>query len=83
MLPRGLKLLLVEMDVRDFDCDVLGQYLTDQGFHKEVVARFVDNRISGDLLMELVEDDLKAMFPVVGDRMRVGKLLDSIRKVLY
>ena len=80
MLPHGLKLLLVEMDVRDFDCDVLGQYLTDQGFHEEVVTRFEDNRICGDLVEE---DDLKEMFPVVGDRMRVRKLWDSIRKVLY
>ena len=67
--------------MRDFDCDALGQYLTDQGFHEEVVAKFVDNRISGDLLIELEEDDLKEMFPVVGDKMRVRKLLDDIRKV--
>jgi len=43
--------------------------------HEDVVAIFVGNRISGELFMEIIEEDLKEMFHIIGDRMSVQKLL--------
>jgi len=42
-----------EMAVEDLNCDDLGQYLTDNGCHEEVVVAIISNRINGKLLLEL------------------------------
>lgn len=69
------------MALEDLNCDDLGQYLTDNGCHEEVVSTIISNRINGELLLELQEEDLKEMFPVLGDRMTIRKILDRIRQV--
>jgi len=67
--------------VKDLDSTDLGQYLTEQGLHEDAVATIVDNRISGELFMDLTGEDLKDMFPIVGDRMSVHKILQNIQQV--
>lgn len=67
--------------MKDLDSTDLGQYLTEQGLHEDAVATIVDNRISGELFMDLTGEDLKDMFPIVGDRMSVHKILQNIQQV--
>lgn len=67
--------------MKDLDSADLGQYLTEQGLHEDAVATIVDNRISGELFMDLTGENLKDMFPIVGDRMSVHKILQNIQQV--
>lgn len=66
-----------EMEVDEF-CDYLMQ---DKGVHSEVVISFNRNRISGATFLELSEDDLRDLVPVIGDRVNVRKLLVEAREV--
>jgi len=80
VLPRVSKLLVkVEMAVEDLTCADLGEYLMHCGCHEDIVATIISNRITGELLMELREEDLKELFPAVGDRMTIRKILSNIR----
>jgi len=77
---RGLKLSKV-MEFEGLSCNDLGEYLTAQGIHEDVVAVFNANRICGEAFMEFQENDLREMLPVIGDRVRIRKLLDSLKQV--
>lgn len=79
-LARGLKVSKV-MEFNDLSCHDLGEYLKDRGIHEDVIAVFNANRICGEAFMELREDDLREMLPVIGDRVRIRKLLDSLQQV--
>lgn len=66
-----------EMGIDEF-CDYL---LEEKGFHSDVVTCFSRNRIAGATFLELSEDDLKDLVPVVGDRVDVRKLLVEAKEV--
>ena len=63
------------MGVDDF-CDYL-----EKGFHSDIVMSFHRNRMSGATFLELSEDDLKDLVPVIGDRVTVRRLLVELREV--
>lgn len=69
------------MEIQDLSCQDLGEYLIDQEIHQEVVTIFHDNRICAESFLEMNEDDLKEMLPVIGDRILVRKLLINLQKV--
>ena len=66
-----------EMGVDEF-CDYL---LEQKGFHSDVVTNFNRNRISGATFLDLNDEDLKDLVPVIGDRVNVRKLLVESREV--
>ena len=68
---------LQKMGVNEF-CNYL---LAERGVHSDVVSCFSDNRISGATFLELSEDDLKDLLPVIGDRVNVRGLLAEAREV--
>ena len=73
---------VVQMDVVEgLDCVEFSEFLVKEGFHEDVVSAFSSNRICGLTFVQLTEDDLKEMLPVIGDRVRIRKLLSEIRKV--
>ena len=66
-----------EMGVDEF-CDYLWE---QKGFHSDIVTSFNRNRISGATFLDLNDEDLKDLVPVVGDRVNVRKLLIELREV--
>lgn len=65
-----------QLSIEDF-----AEYLLDRGFDLSVVNSFEENRISGDAFLQLTDDDLKELVPLIGVRVNVRKLLQSARQV--
>ena len=70
-------------NVRDLTCSEFSEYLTREGVHEEVIETFLRNRICGKTFCDLNEEDLKELLPVVGDRVRIRRLLKEVRVKLY
>ena len=77
------ELVIEVMEFKDLSCHDLGEYLMAQGIHENVVAVFNDNRICGKIFMELGEDELREMLPIIGDRLRIRKLLKQVKLHAY
>lgn len=72
---------MVAMDtgkIEELDSAEFGDYLLEEGFHEDIVSAFTKNRIRGEDFLEMTEEDLKELLPVVGDRIHVRKLLKSM-----
>ena len=67
---------ICSMDIIEF-CT----YLEDKNFDEDIVHRFSKNKICGSTFLNLTEDDLKDLLPVIGERVRVRKLLKEARQV--
>ena len=63
------------------DFQEFGEYLLQNGVHEDVVATVVNNRICCETFLDLSESDLKELAPTVGDRIRLRKILEEVRKV--
>lgn len=59
--------------------DDLCDYLNSKGLDPEAVDTVKQNRLSGATFLELSKEHLKELFPVVGDRIAVSKLLESLK----
>lgn len=57
----------------------LCDYLDGKGLDPEAVDTVRQNRLSGATFLELSKEHLKELFPVVGDRIAVSKLLESLK----
>ena len=68
------------MNRRDEFCDYL---LEQKGFRSDIVTSFNRNQISGATFLDLNDEDLKDLVPVVGDRVDVCKLLVESREVVF
>ena len=67
--------------VETMTCEQLNDYLICQGIHSDVTTILTDNRIGdGELFVAMCDDDLKEIVPVLGDRMRLGKILNRMEK---
>ena len=62
------------------NCDEFSEFLEAQGAHEDIVASFSTNRISGEAFLNLSEDDLKELLPVIGDRVYIRGLLRNARE---
>ena len=61
--------------------DEFAERLVEEGIEDEVVKTFEENRISGAVFLQLQEDDLKELVPVIGDRVKVRQLLREATQV--
>lgn len=59
--------------------DELCDYLKCKDLDPEAVETVKQNRLSGATFLELSKEHLKELFPVVGDRIAVSKLLESLK----
>lgn len=66
-----------EMDVEEF-CEFL---VVERALHPDLKATFSENRVSGAVFLDLTEEDLKELVPVLGDRTKVRKLLQETKEV--
>ncbi len=55
----------------------LSNYLADQGQHQDVLTAVEVNRLTGADFLELTSSHLKELFPVLGARMSVQRLISS------
>ena len=72
---------MMELSV-EWDSDDFAAFLTSEGLHDDVVTKIIDNRVTSALFIELSEDDLKELAPVIGDRMALRKVLERAKKVI-
>ena len=56
----------------------LHDVLVKEGFHEDVVSAFAANRICGQTFIEMTDEDIQELLPVVGDRIQVRKLLKGV-----
>ena len=69
-------------DVEKYDCQQLSDYLLSSGIREEVTEAFQANLINGEAFLELSEEDLKELLPVIGDRILIRKLLKKLHEVI-
>ena len=65
-------------NIASFSVEELCSYLADQGLDSDVMSILRDSKITGLDFLELSKDLLKELFPVVGVRMSVSRLLSSL-----
>ena len=70
------------MAITSMECEEFSDYLLAKGLHEDVVSKIVGNRIDGQLFISLSEDEVKELAPVIGDRIRLRKILDEERTVI-
>ena len=68
-------------EIEKFNCADFSEFLISEGFHEDVVSAFSSNRICGQTFLQLNEGDLQELLPVIGDRVRIRKLLNEIHQV--
>lgn len=68
-------------DVAKYDCQQLSDYLLSSGIREEATGAFQANMINGDAFFSLLEDELKELLPVIGDRILIRNLLKKLREV--
>ena len=68
-------------EVEGLSCAGFSEFLVREGFHNDIVSAFSSNRVCGQTFVQLTEDDLKELLPVIGDRVRIRKLLKEINQV--
>jgi len=66
-------------EVGSLSYEALGEFLLSKGIDSSVATKILDNRIDGELFVELEEIDLTEIAPVLGDRMRLRKILNTVR----
>ena len=64
-----------------WNCEEFAEYLHKRGVHDDLIQAIVNNRIDSGLFLNLTEDDLKDLAPVIGDRVCLRKILEEARKV--
>ena len=63
--------------------DEFADYLEEEGIGEEVVKSFKENKICSATFLELQNDELKELVPVVGSRVKVRKLLENVTQVRH
>ena len=63
--------------LRDLNEEEFGRFLVSKGFPEEVVSTFKMQSVDGESFLDLTEDDLKELVPVIGFRSKLRRLRDS------
>ena len=67
--------------IERMNCDDLVNFLETENVHEDVSA-FIKNRICGRVFLNLYNDKLKELIPVIGDRVCVRGIIEKICKVI-
>lgn len=65
-------------NIGELNCVDFSDFLVKEGFHEDVVSAFTANRICGQTFIEMTDEDIKELLPVIGDRIRIRKLLKGV-----
>lgn len=71
----------MESNVSQLTVDELKDFLLQKGIDEEVVCDFQRNRVSGQSFVELTEEDLKELVPLVGVRTTIRRILQECQRV--
>jgi len=71
----------MESSIMSMDCIEFCVFLEEKGFHEDVVRSFSSNRICGATFVNLNDNDLKELLPIIGDRVSVRRLLEEVKMV--
>ena len=71
-----------EGDVKKYGCQCLSDYLLFRGIQEEVMEAFQANLINGEAFLDLSQEDLKELLPVIRDRILIRKLLKKLHEVI-
>ena len=66
-------------DISIMSKEELASYLEQEGLDSDVIETLRSNKISGSSFLELSLEDLKELFPIVGDRIAVKKLQEKFK----
>ena len=69
---------MAEKDLPGFDAAELGDFLLEEGVSTDVVSNFEKNLITGKAFLELTEDDLKELVPIIGLRTQIRGILKNV-----
>lgn len=75
----GMAMAVTKDQVHSFSGDELCEYLESQNVDPDIIETVKKNKISGASFLQLTEDHLKEMFPVIGERMCVSQLLQTLK----
>jgi len=64
-----------------WDFESFADYLCRKGVRKDLVKATISNRVSSELFLSLMEEDLREPAPVIGDRVCLRNILEEVRKV--
>ena len=67
--------------IEGMNCEDLANFLETENVHEDVTSEFIKNRICGQAFLNLSNDDLKELIPVIGDRVCVRGVLEKASKV--
>ena len=59
------------------DVEAVADLLAGKGVSLEVIENFRINKISGDALLKLSEDDIKELVPLIGERVEVRAIIEN------
>ena len=65
--------------ISDFTCDQLCDFLVERHVNYDVIFTVRENFLVGRDFIDLTEDHLKELFPAVGSRMAVSRLVKSLQ----
>lgn len=68
--------------IETMNCDDLVNFLEKENVHEDVISAFIKNRICGQVFLNLSNDELKELIPVIGDRVCVRGIIEKICKVV-
>lgn len=70
--------MAMEVSVVRYSVEELSEFLLFKELDDDIVDTLSKNKIGGKEFMALTDDLLREMFPIVGERVKVRKLIDEI-----
>ena len=67
--------------IKDMDEYEFSEFVQQEGYHENISTTIEHNRISGATFLMLTLEELKELFPVIGDRVPMKKLLNDAKGV--
>ncbi len=74
-------LMACECSLAEFTVDQLVEYLENKDVSDDVLRNFQRNRVTGAAFLRLMEDDLRELVPLIGERTDVRELLKQSKQV--
>ena len=69
--------------VSDLSVEGMADYLLSEGVRNTLVAEFKRNLVSGAAFLQLTEEDLKELVPLIGERVLLRQLLRQCKAVRH
>ncbi len=68
-------------DIQEYSVDQLSDFLQDKGIGEDILSTLRENRVGGDVFLELTESDLRELVKPLGEWKALQKLISSYKPV--